>query len=80
MKKLCLAKPDVRIGYLEFGRGQEVKYLNVDDELGLKELKSDITNGAVQFTDLAQYLEKKPSRVNIIYCNNLQMKQRHLLT
>lgn len=69
MKKLNLIKPDVKTGYLEFGKGQEVKYLEINPEINRKELKSDITNGAVQFKEVDKYLDKKPSRFNIIYCS-----------
>ncbi len=68
MKKLNLLKPDVRSGYLNNGKGQEVRYLNIDENIGRKELKNDIANGAVHFKALNEYLDKKPSRFNLIYC------------
>ena len=47
MKKLNVLKPDVRTGYLNNGKGQEVTYLQVPQNVTVEELREDIDNGAV---------------------------------
>lgn len=68
MKKMNLLKPDLKCGYLGNGKGQEVKYLNIDPDIGEKELNSDVDGGAAQFKSLKEFIEKKPSRFNVIFC------------
>lgn len=70
MKKLSLLKPDVRTGYLEDGKGQEVTYLDVSDGLNIKSLEQDIKNGATQFQSVREFLKKKPSKFVVVSCKN----------
>lgn len=70
MKTLNLLKPDIKTGYLEGGRGQEITYLQVPENISYKELEEDIENGAVQFRELLEFSKKKPSRFVVINCNN----------
>lgn len=71
MKKLNLLKPDMHCGYLNNGKGQEVNYLAVSEELGLKELEEDVKNGALHLKELAEFAKKKrKSRFVVINCSN----------
>jgi len=70
MKKLSLLKPDRRQVYLNFGKGQEVDYLNISKELNLESLEKDVKNGAVHFKELLSIAKKKPSRVVVVDCTN----------
>lgn len=70
MKKLNMIKPDVNSGFLNFGKGQEVTYLNIDSDMNLSKLKKDVENGAVQFEKLSEFASKKPSQFVVINCDN----------
>ncbi len=70
MEKLNLIKPDIRTGYLNYGKGQQVTYLQVPDNISYKELKSDVSKGAVQFKDLEEFVKKNPSRMVVIQTDN----------
>lgn len=70
MKTLHILKPDVRTGYLESGKGQEVTYLNVPEGISFQEIEKDVENGAVQYKELLELIKKKPSQFVIVNCNN----------
>lgn len=70
MKRLNILKPDVRTGYLDFGRGQEVTYLSVPEDITNADLEADIDNGAVQYKEVLNIIKKKPSRFVIVNCNS----------
>jgi len=70
MKSLNLLKPNKKSIFLNSGKGQEVKYLELDEEIGLKALKEDIKAGATHFKECLEVAEKKPSRVVVINCSN----------
>lgn len=70
MKKLNVLKPDARTGYLNNGKGQEVTYLQVPQNVTVEELQEDIDNGAVIYRELLEFAEKKPSQFVIIHCDN----------
>lgn len=70
MKKINVLKPDVQTAYLNFGKGQEVTYLNVPDRLTVKDLEEDVKNGAVHLKEAAKLLKKKPSRFVMIKCSS----------
>ena len=69
-KKLKLLKPDRKTVYLENGKGQRVDYLQISDDLGLDTLKKDVKAGALHFKECMEFVEKKPSRVVLIECEN----------
>lgn len=70
MKKLNLLKPDIQNGYLNNGKGQEINYLEIPLNVGIRELKEDVKNGAKQYSELIDFVEKKPSQFVVINCNN----------
>lgn len=70
MKKLNVLKPDVRTGYLNNGKGQEVTYLQVPRDVTLQELREDIDNGAAIYRELWEFAGKKPSQFVIINCDS----------
>jgi len=70
MNKLNLLKPDLHTGYLNYGKGQEITYLTVPEEISISKLEEDIKNGATQFKELYEFAKKKPSRFVVINCNN----------
>ena len=70
MKILNLLKPDVRTGYLNGGKGQEVTYLQIPHNVSCRELKEDIDNGAAFYRELAEFAGKKPSQFVIIKCKH----------
>lgn len=70
MKRLNLLKPNEKTGYLNGGRGQEVNYIELTDDLNLKSLEQDVKNGAKQFAELLEFAQKKPSRFVVIDANN----------
>ena len=72
MKRLNLLKPDVRNGYLNEGKGQEVTYLQIQEGIDQKELEEDVQNGALQYKELANFTKKKPSQFVVIKCTNLE--------
>ena len=69
-KKLGLLKPDRKTVYLENGKGQKVDYLQIPKELTLHTLKQDVKAGALHFKECMEFVEKKPSRVVLIECEN----------
>jgi len=70
MVKLNLLKPDIRTGYLNYGKGQQVTYLQVPENIGLAELKDDVEKGAVQYKELYEFAKKNPSRMVVIQAEN----------
>ena len=72
MKRLNLLKPDVKNGYLNEGKGQEVTYLQIPEGIDQKELEEDVQNGALQYKELANFTKKKPSQFVVIKCTNLE--------
>lgn len=70
MSKYKLIKPDLHTGYLNDGKGQEVTYLKIPELLTVKDLESDIKNGATHFTATREYLKERPSRFTIINCSD----------
>ncbi len=70
MKSLNLLKSNKKSIFLNSGKGQEVKYLELDEEIGLKALKEDVKAGATHFKECLEVAEKKPSRVVVINCSN----------
>lgn len=69
-RKLGLLKPDRKTVYLENGKGQKVDYLQISKELTLDMLKRDVKAGALHFKECMDFIEKKPSRVVLIECEN----------
>lgn len=69
-KKLNLLKPDVKTGYLDYGKGQEITYLTIPEYIGKEELKEDIDEGALVYKELYDFTNKKPSRFVILNCIN----------
>jgi AAA+ superfamily predicted ATPase len=70
MKKLNLLKPDLHKVYLNNGKGERVKYLQVNTEFNLDTLESDVKAGAVQFKDCLEVAKKKPSKLVVVECSN----------
>lgn len=70
MNKLHVLKPDLHTGYLNYGKGQEITYLAVPENVSMNELDEDIAAGATQFKELREFATKKPSKVVIVNCNN----------
>lgn len=70
MKKLVQLKPDLRTTYLNEGKGEEVNYLHISNDLTLKALENDVKAGAVQFQECLDLAQKKPSKFVIINCKN----------
>lgn len=70
MKKLNLMKPDINSGFLDYGKGQEVTYLNISIDMDPAALSKDVKNGAVQFKNLEEFAKKKPSQFVVVNCNN----------
>lgn len=69
-KVLHLLRPDLQTGYLNYGKGQEVTYLNVPKNLTKGHLAEDVEHGAVMFKELSEFAKKKPSDFVIINCHN----------
>lgn len=72
MKNLNLLKPNKQTIYLNSGKGQEVNYLELNEDIGLEALKEDVKLGATLFKECLEVAEKKPSRVVVINCNNAE--------
>lgn len=70
MKKLNLLKPNKKTVYLNYGKGQEVNYLEIDEYLKRESLEEDVKNGATQFKECLELAKKKPSQFVIIECDN----------
>ncbi len=70
MKRLNLLKPNQHTVFLNNGKGQEVNYLYVPEEVTRKVLEHDVEAGAVQFKDAYELAKKKPVRVVFIDCNS----------
>ncbi|MCQ2498702.1 MAG: AAA family ATPase [Lachnospiraceae bacterium] len=70
MSRFNLIKPDIHTGYLNDGKGQEVTYLQIPENLTIEELEEDIKNGASHFGNTRDYLKEKPSRFTVINCSN----------
>lgn len=70
MKRLNLLKPNQHTVFLNGGKGQEVNYLYVPEEITLKVLEHDVNAGALQFKDAYELAKKKPVRVVFIDCNS----------
>ncbi len=63
--KFSKIKPTIHSGFLNSGFGQEVTYLEVP-VVGMEELKSDITAGAKQYTEVLKHLEGEDSQYILI--------------
>ena len=72
MKRLNLLKPDVISGYLNEGKGQEVTYLHIHENIDVYELKEDVQNGAYPYKQLAEFARKKPAQFVLIKCSNVE--------
>ena len=70
MRKLSLLKPDVKTTYLNCGKGDEVKYINIPERLGIKQLEKDVKAGGRHFEEVLELAKKRPSKVVIIDCTN----------
>ncbi|MDD6057761.1 MAG: AAA family ATPase [Clostridiales bacterium] len=70
MKKLNLLKPNLRTGYLNNGRGEEVSYLQLMPEMGIKALEQDVENGAEQYRELLEFSKKRLSQFVLIRSAN----------
>lgn len=66
MKKLNLLKPDKRTLYLNHGKGQEVNYLHISEDLTLASLEQDVKAGAALFKDTLETASRKPSQFVVI--------------
>lgn len=66
MKKLNLLKPDKRTLYLNHGKGQEVNYLHISEDLTFASLEQDVKAGAVLFKDTLEAASRKPSQFVVI--------------
>lgn len=70
MRKLNLLKPNKKTVYLNYGKGQEVNYLELDEFLNREGLETDVKNGATQFKECLELVNKKPAQFVIIECEN----------
>ncbi len=71
MKHLSLLKPDKRTVYLDNGKGQEANYLYIPkDSVGIAGLRKDVAAGAVQYKNLLEFADKRPSQMVLINCSN----------
>lgn len=70
MKKLTLLKPERKKVFLNKGKGQEVDYLYIHPRLNKDALEKDVKAGAVQFQECLDFLDKKPTRVVLVECEN----------
>lgn len=66
MKKLNLLKPDKRTLYLNHGKGQEVNYLHILEDLTFASLEQDVKAGAALFKDTLETASRKPSQFVVI--------------
>ena len=74
MKINTILKPDVRVLYLRNSISEKVTYLKVPNDIGLRSLEKDINNGAVQFKEIREYVDKKDSSNYVmINTNNKEM-------
>lgn len=65
-KGLSLLKPELKHKYLRNAAAEKVDYIDVPDNIGIKELQADIKNGAVHMNGLEQLVTKKKEPKYII--------------
>ena len=73
MKKLNLLKPELKVEFLNEGKGEKVTYLHINDELTRESLSADVAAGAQQLEELKKLVDKTKgelSRVVILRGNN----------
>lgn len=74
MGKNCIFNSDIRHHYLANEACEKVTYLQIPEKISIKSLERDIKNGAVQFRDIYDLLEKKtPSNYILLQADTLEM-------
>lgn len=72
-KRLSILKPKIHRALIKNDHMENVYYLNVPCELGIKALKADVKAGACQFAGMDQLIEKeKEPRYILISASNLE--------
>lgn len=72
-KTLSLLKPDLRTIFMNNQRKEKVSYLQISEFMGVKDLRSDVKAGAVQFQELDSLIQKeKEPKYILITTDNLE--------
>ena len=66
MKKLNLLKPELKVCFLNEGKGEKVKFLHISDELTGKKLQEDVEAGAKQLEELKNLVDKTKGELSRI--------------